>query len=145
MNDVLFKPVTAAQLAAALTRWLPVASTAGIDLDLAVVDRLRRLQTLGEPDVVTALLQLFRSTADRHMTDLGAAVARGDAEAIRRIAHTLRGSSASLGLTAITTLAERLHGLAAADDRDAAGDVVAALARAIEALPVAGPPGEAEP
>ena len=76
------------------------------------------------------------------MTDVRAAVARRDAEALRRIAHTLRGSSASLGLTAITTLTERLHGLAEANEFDAARDVVAALARALEALRTADAAGE---
>ncbi|MCC6630060.1 MAG: response regulator [Chloroflexi bacterium] len=138
MDDLLVKPVTREQLATALERWLPAAMRAAWPgQDPAVVQRLRRLQPPGEPDVVAALLSVFQESARGLVAALRAASATGDAGAFRWAAHTLRGSSASLGLTAITALAEQLHALGEAERLDQAATAIDALEAAVAGLSTA--------
>jgi HPt (histidine-containing phosphotransfer) domain-containing protein len=66
-------------------------------LDRDVLRGLRELRDANEPDFLTELIDLFTEDSEKLMQELRAACLAGDAEEIRQAAHTLKGSSGSLG------------------------------------------------
>jgi signal transduction histidine kinase/DNA-binding response OmpR family regulator len=136
MDDYVVKPVTLAQLAAALARCRrePAARDAGGAvtttapagaLDRTVLDQLR--EDLGDGDTVRDLITTFLDKTPAVLATLQQAAARGDVTGVRQAAHMLKGTSAMLGAQA---LSERC----AAIERDAkAGDVAGAKAGIVAA------------
>lgn len=86
-------------------------------LDLDVVDRLRQLTPPGEPDVLTEILHLFLDDVPRRIETLRAALGAGDAVAVQRAAHSLKGSSGNIGARAMYDVCRQL------DDGAKAGDL----------------------
>lgn len=139
MDDFLAKPLTLKALAAILARWAPEGTVAAIAddpaasllndtvdpgpadsgravLDADVVARLERLGAAAGEDLMAALATLFLADADARIVALRQALADGDPAAIVRSAHSLTGSSANLGATALSRLCATLAtGSAAAD------------------------------
>jgi len=79
-------------------------SASGGPIDLSVIDRLRQLNQEGEPDVVREVFLLFLDDAPRRISAIAEAIGRGDADALQRAAHTLKGAAASIGATALQAL-----------------------------------------
>lgn len=65
-------------------------------LDTQVLESLRALQTDGQ-DLIGELVDLLLRDAPPLLEAIRAALARGDAEVLRKSAHRLKGSAASLG------------------------------------------------
>src|SRR5688500_8342999 len=86
-------------------------------LDPDVVDRLRQLTPPGEPDVLTEILQLFLDDVPGRIETLRAATAAGDAIAVQRAAHSLKGSSGNIGARALYEVCRQL------DDSAKSGDL----------------------
>jgi len=78
-------------------------------LDRGVLAELRKLQTEGEPDLVTELFEMFRAQFPALMADMRAAVAQGDAERLKRTAHKMKGSSGNLGAQHLAALSDALE------------------------------------
>ena len=118
MNDYLPKPIRLHELAAMLGRWVgaldaavlaaeqsdhtaartpPSAHASGEAIDASALANLRRLQRAGQPDLVEALIALFREDAPQLVAALRAAAHRKDAEALWRIAHDFKADSATVG------------------------------------------------
>jgi HPt (histidine-containing phosphotransfer) domain-containing protein len=107
MDDYISKPVTIDNLRRILTQLEPVeerfeaAAEQAVDirdpLDRNVLSSLRELQPENEPDFLTELIDLFLEDSGVLMGELRIAVAEGDAGGVRQAAHTLKGSSGSLG------------------------------------------------
>ncbi len=134
MDDYLAKPVKAEALAATLARWVPVSTPppgdaafaasgtedvavdAAVDaaIDRAVLDGLRELQDADDPDLVDAVIGIFLGDTPRRLAALRAALARGDAGAVVREAHTLKGSCGNLGARPMAERASTLEALARA-------------------------------
>ena len=111
MDDYILKPVTLDRLAAALAKCRPLATAtapevaaarpvekqrmaAGTAFDRDVLDQLR--EDLGE----TAAREVIMSFLDQTPSVLSAlrdAAARADVPSIRRAAHTIKGTSSTLG------------------------------------------------
>lgn len=70
-------------------------------LDPAVVDSLRQLTPPGEPDVLTEILTVFQAEVPRRIDRLKTAWRAGEAAAVQRAAHSLRGSSGNIGADAL--------------------------------------------
>lgn len=77
-------------------------------LDPDVVETLRRLTPPGEPDVLQEILTLFLDEVPKKINALHAAVAAGDATAVRRTAHSLKGSSGNIGAHAMYDVCRQL-------------------------------------
>lgn len=61
---------------------------------------LKELQSLGgddQPDFVNAVIQQFLDDQGKHTTAIEEAVKQGDPLALRRVAHSLKGSSGNVG------------------------------------------------
>ncbi|KWH34768.1 response regulator [Burkholderia stagnalis] len=108
------------------------ASTAP-DYDTNVIDRkaldaLRALQRPGRPDVLTRIIDQFDLDAPRLIAGMHAAVAAGDADALKLASHTLKSSSANVGAHALSVRCREIEQLARAADVAAAASLVAGAA-----------------
>ncbi|WP_162910937.1 Hpt domain-containing protein [Azohydromonas sediminis] len=66
-------------------------------LDAASVQRLRELDPDGRNGLIARILDTFVESLVRHAREFAQARAAGDHDALRRVAHTLKSSSASVG------------------------------------------------
>jgi PAS domain S-box-containing protein len=136
MDDYLSKPIRRVALDAAIQRWLPAdeprlnaqsnGNGDGLDadsvcqpaqdvLDQATIVQLREALT---PEMREQLLDTFDCQQKKCISDLGEAVQHGDREEVRRLAHLLKGSSASLGATSLRLCCERLEHVGRRQDPD---------------------------
>jgi signal transduction histidine kinase/CheY-like chemotaxis protein len=134
MDDHLSKPVRTEELAAALMRVegslrteAPAAAEPSLDaVDPSVLEALTsRLGDRG-PAFRTSLVQTWRDEATGRLAELDAAVPAGDLDAVARVAHTLKSSSAALGAMPLSAVCEEVElGLRAGNARDLAADATA--------------------
>ena len=130
MDDYVAKPVKREELEAVLERWIPqdedsstkpgtlaqavsdADPTASVEveapLDESVIEGLRRLQAEGEPDILEELIELFLDEAAHQLAALREAIEDGDARTMKRLAHTLKGSSANMGATRMASICANL-------------------------------------
>jgi CheY-like chemotaxis protein/HPt (histidine-containing phosphotransfer) domain-containing protein len=73
-------------------------------IDREAIAKLRQVQRDDEPDVVAEVVGLFLTDASRRIAALRAAVGAGDAVALERAAHTLKGSAGHLGARGMQAL-----------------------------------------
>lgn len=135
MDDYISKPIQVQELQAALERWgqprpiepvaaPPVDSTV---IDWAVLDDLRALQDEGEPDFAQEMINLFLESAPLLIEALRGAIDAGDAAQLQRNAHTLKGSSASLGARRVSAVCLELEKLGRAGELAGASKWLAEL------------------
>jgi HPt (histidine-containing phosphotransfer) domain-containing protein len=90
------------------------ASTEPIDKD--VIRELRSLDEPGEGSFFSSLVAEFSSEGARLLAGVHQAVEGGDAMAMRNFAHSLKGSSGSMGATGLAKLCSELEGFGRHDD-----------------------------
>ncbi|HIF42270.1 MAG TPA: Hpt domain-containing protein [Planctomycetes bacterium] len=73
------------------------AAACGEHLDPAVIGSLVDLGGEDEPDLIVELIDLFLEDADTRVTALESAARSKDWDQVSRLAHTLKGSSATMG------------------------------------------------
>ncbi|MDQ3440234.1 MAG: Hpt domain-containing protein [Planctomycetota bacterium] len=78
-------------------------------LDLEVIERLRSLNQPGAPDVVREVLTLFLEETPARLAAITAAAESGDADALRRAAHVLKGSAAAIGAVTLQRICAGLE------------------------------------
>ena len=127
MDAYLSKPVTAEQLEGVIRRWLPghepVAENDGWDggaasalegsaadsdelLNQATIVELREALTF---ETRESLMQTFVTVLPKCVSDIVAAAQRGDQVELRRAAHLLKGSAATLGASRLSGACQRLE------------------------------------
>ena len=74
------------------------ASSAIEALDETVLAALAEAQEEGEPDLIVELIDLYLDDAPQWTAAIRAAITEPDAIALKRAAHTLKGSSGSMGV-----------------------------------------------
>jgi two-component system sensor histidine kinase/response regulator len=132
MDDYVPKPVKPEELETVLKRWAskpgtvtpdlkeesdtPLARGAGVSLDPGVLEGLRQLQVEGEPDVVNELIELFLDDVPLQLVALREAVEGGNADSVKRVAHTLKGSSVNMGAIRLAKVCEQLQEMVAAEE-----------------------------
>jgi PAS domain S-box-containing protein len=120
MDDYLSKPIRPEELSRALARCRP--ARADDALDDATLGEL--VSSLGGGDegreAVRELVETFLDDAAAQMATLRGAVERGDAEAARRTAHTLKASGATFGAQPFAELCREVEALAREGRLDAA-------------------------
>jgi PAS domain S-box-containing protein len=108
MNDHITKPIDVAQLFATIARWTqtkPIASAGAPVAAPAAVDALSGLDVEfglrsvnNKLSLYHRLLHAYRNQGVQTVASLAEALAGGDLATARRLAHTLKGSSATLGM-----------------------------------------------
>jgi len=126
MDDYLTKPLVRTELFRMVERWLIRDPAAGQQdaadlaapaslLDDAVLERLE--EDVG-PDRLPGMLQTFVAEARRLVAGIEGAVERGDLDAARNHAHTLKGSAGTFGAPALQAAALALERAAAEGNAD---------------------------
>jgi len=129
MDDFLGKPFTLRELHARLSRWLPVApvgpalqadsgraASVAAGLDLSAIAGIRALDRPDRPRLLPKLVEMFDSSSTERLRELGAALDRGDLNAARAVAHSLKSACANVGAGKLARLAQALERACAASD-----------------------------
>jgi two-component system sensor histidine kinase/response regulator len=139
MDDYIPKPVKLEELEVILAHWVSPeqehASTGDSHkaitpqeseefLDRQVIANLREL---GGPEMLSELAEMFLEELRSAMDSLKRAVEEGDAQAVERTAHTLKGSSGNMGARKIAWLCARLQEIGASGNLASATAVLARL------------------
>ncbi|HEX8559864.1 MAG TPA: Hpt domain-containing protein [Pyrinomonadaceae bacterium] len=85
------------------------ADVTGEAVDSGVLLSLEEAQVEGEPDLIVELIDLYDEDTPRRLADIRGAFAARDLAALRRAAHGLKGSSASLGARRVALLCDKLE------------------------------------
>jgi CheY-like chemotaxis protein len=156
MDGYVSKPIRLDELYAAVDAVLPTAKEASAPVRPAppaptdpIVDwpaALRRVQ--GRTDHLRQLIELFAKECAKLMPEMRQAIAAADHVALRRAAHTIKGSAACFGARAVTGAAMRLELLGRdanlAEAAPACAELEAAIGRMLPVLS-AWAKGEAAP
>jgi PAS domain S-box-containing protein len=113
MNDYVTKPFRPEALRRILKRWLaphPAAGPKEPRLDRSRLEGLRELGRIGGRDLVAELVTKFEEL--QPLTSLRQAQKSGDREAMKFLAHRLKGSGANLGAVRLARLCGELEAMA---------------------------------
>jgi len=142
MDDYLSKPVRAGQLEDVIKRWVPgyeshiqassVSSSAAAESASPLNDVLDRGTVIGLQDTLTIdaqerLIETFEASLPESVADIEAAVRRNDRSGLRRTAHLLKGSSATLGATRLRLSCQQLEQSGRGEDTDVSEEQLARL------------------
>jgi signal transduction histidine kinase/CheY-like chemotaxis protein/HPt (histidine-containing phosphotransfer) domain-containing protein len=142
MDDYLPKPIKMQQLFQALMKWLRK-TTGAVPMETAVpahgvenqltlmldegrINELRELSE-GNDDLLIELAEIFHRDGATRIWALRDAVTARDAQAIRMIAHVLKGASRNIGATKLADYCQTLEVAAKADNITNAGGIVHAI------------------
>ena len=103
MDDYLPKPVRFEELELALRR------AVNGDDEVPLIDRELADQVLDEAARDAGLLTMFVDESRSRLAKLRAAIEEGDADAVKALAHSVKGSSASFGATRMSALAAAME------------------------------------
>jgi CheY-like chemotaxis protein/HPt (histidine-containing phosphotransfer) domain-containing protein len=131
MDDYVPKPVKPQELQAALERWIPQEGEGALGAadevegdsvtpedaehptDRAAIDGLL---DLGGPELLSKLAETFSAETSTALSALREAVAASDAQSVKSIAHTLKGSSGSMGAQKMSAICAELEDAGASGD-----------------------------
>jgi HPt (histidine-containing phosphotransfer) domain-containing protein len=98
-------------------------------IDSSIFDELRGGELAGAPnDFVTTIIDQYLTESTSLISGVNEAVVHRDAPALRLAAHTLRGSSSTVGATRMAGICEELERLARTTTFDGTAALVVALA-----------------
>lgn len=140
MDDFCAKPLTLAQLARVLRRWLPDRDPAEAEMDAmvesalppaddhTVLDLAHLAATLGAvDDGLREDLQLFVETTEDYVRRIVAAVEARDARTARETAHSAKGAARTAGARELAALMQAIEDSVKQDDFAAAASLAGAL------------------
>lgn len=88
----------------------------------------------GDESLVVEVLELFRKEAPGLLTDVGAAVTKGDAVAVKYTAHRLKGALSSLAAGPCTTTSRELELMGSKGELSQAAQMFGQLEREMQQL-----------
>jgi CheY-like chemotaxis protein/HPt (histidine-containing phosphotransfer) domain-containing protein len=152
MNDYIAKPLSRQALVAALERWLPAqalpaqaplertlprrAPAPGAQLPASVLvgspgvqvfDKEGAAERLGDAEIAALAVEAYLENAGQQVAALREAVASGDAAAIARRAHAVKGEAATVGGERVRAIAQVMEQRGKAGDAAGAGAPMAEL------------------
>lgn len=95
-------------------------------VDMTVLLSFEELQRDNETDLLVKLIALYLQDAPERIDAIRKAVAKADQDSLRRAAHSLKGSSGTLGVRQLATICEELEFLA---DDEMTASITEALQR----------------
>jgi len=137
MDDYMTKPFTLVQLGALLHRWLPVLAKENKSeyarqieesdhsehdsepenhqgntlLEEAAIEKIRKLQRDGQPNIVIKVIELFFENTKKIIFALESAISNGDNANLQRSAYSLKSSCSTVGATNLAQLCSELENL----------------------------------
>jgi HPt (histidine-containing phosphotransfer) domain-containing protein len=78
-------------------------------VDLNVLLSLEETQLEGEPDLIVELIDLYRNEGSRLIEVMKKGLEDADKPAIKRAAHSLRGSSSNLGILQMALICQEME------------------------------------
>jgi two-component system, sensor histidine kinase and response regulator len=115
MDDYISKPLRPDELDAVLERWLggapggpQAAAGNGAGGDLIDAGRVERFRT-DYPEIADRLVALFADTTPPLIEQLSNAIHSGEDDAVRKLAHKLKGSCQNVGATRMAALCRQLE------------------------------------
>ncbi|MBT2530917.1 response regulator [Arthrobacter sp. ISL-48] len=135
MDDYLSKPVDAAELKAALARWIPEQADARERPPSVDPARLAILRELGPEDgmgLLRATAEAFRRDVPARLAALRRAIDDGGGLALSQAAHALKGAAANIGATALAGLCGELESMGHNGNHDGGPQLVGRLERELE-------------
>jgi len=122
MDDYIAKPIRNTDLASALSRWLPATADAAVHrgagpesapgsspIDRQVLGVFRDESQADGDGFLAELIGSFLAEAPLRIAGARQAVAKVDAAALRMAAHSLKGSSSTLGANNLASLCSSLE------------------------------------
>jgi CheY-like chemotaxis protein/HPt (histidine-containing phosphotransfer) domain-containing protein len=144
MNDYLTKPIRVEELVAAIKRTprragsAPPTAAAYAEEEVVPIDRgeLTRLAegVGGDADFVTELIEGFAADAPALVAAVREGLEAGDAEAVRRAAHTLKSNAATFGAHPLSDRSREVEEAAKRDELEVAAAKVDAMAGELEVV-----------
>jgi CheY-like chemotaxis protein/HPt (histidine-containing phosphotransfer) domain-containing protein len=147
MDDYVSKPIDPRVLAEVIARWLsatptsrprptpirPVAAEPPADqTDVPTYDHDGVLERLmGDESLVREVISMFLEDTPRQMDALARALQAGDATAVRRLAHTVKGAAGNVGAQVVQAAALRLEQASESGDMKETGAARTALEQAM--------------
>jgi CheY-like chemotaxis protein/HPt (histidine-containing phosphotransfer) domain-containing protein len=130
MDGYLAKPIELRALADALRDATAshVSDAASTTIDTARLEHLRSMQSPGHMSMVRELIDMFSAESASHVQRIADAQARGDAEALRTLAHRFLSATQNIGAMRLSMLCSHIESLAREDRVSAARESVQALA-----------------
>ncbi len=137
MDEYVAKPIRPNELAQALSRARPLegrtsgAEGTGASLDARAVENLREL---GGEDFLAEVIDTFLSDAPDLVATLRTTQRQGDAEELRRAAHTLKSNGQTFGAGSFSELCRELEERARTGEIDGTGELVDRIEREYDGL-----------
>ena len=147
MDDYVSKPIDPRVLAEVIARWLsatptsrprptpirPVAAEPPAEqTDVPTYDHDGVLERLmGDESLVREVISMFLEDTPRQMDALARALQAGDATAVRRLAHTVKGAAGNVGAQVVQAAALRLEQASESGDMKETGAARTALEQAM--------------
>ena len=78
-------------------------------VDMSVLASFEEVQIDDEPDLIVELIDLYLEDAPRQMTIMQKGIAEADERTLKRAAHSLKGSSANLGIRRMAALCAEIE------------------------------------
>jgi HPt (histidine-containing phosphotransfer) domain-containing protein len=91
-------------------------------IDGAVLDGIRSLEGPGGQGLLEKVLTLYLADSLKLMEGIRSAAKSGEADVLRRSAHTLKSSSANVGATGVSDICRKIEGEVSAGNPPAADD-----------------------
>lgn len=133
MDDFVPKPIRLEALRSGLARWVTMAAARGDAEDQDALALLRRnlVERTGHDDqsFLKDYIGLFLDDTSARLERMGQALASGEADAVRREGHALKGSCLELGADRMARYCEDLSVAARNDNLDEVGVVIGNLDR----------------
>ena len=99
-------------------------------VDPAAIERIRGLQSPGQPDFLAELIELFVDHGPMQIAALRDAAVRGEATDLRRAAHTMKGDASNWGAVGLVEACQALERLAAGGTTAGAEPLIARVEHA---------------
>lgn len=89
-------------------------------LDNSYLDEIAELQQNGEPDLVGSIIDIFVENTPNSLSNLRFAFVRGNIEAVRKTAHSLKSSCGNIGAASMSHASMSLERLDPYNNEEAA-------------------------
>jgi len=139
MDSYVAKPIRQQELHQALTEFFSLAGETPVESDRpqasAAIDWERALETVaGDEELLKQVIQVCLDETPDLLVQLDQAIETEDGVTVRRVAHTIKASGRTFGMSSLTDHAEKIEGLTKQGELDSAKETVPQLKQEVERM-----------